>query len=313
MGHRDALLIALLGRVLLATSPVSAGSLRWTVTEDCPDAQALQLELRRVLPDPDAILAAFELDGRIVRDEAGAYTLWLQMWSTRMGKRPAVRELQGATCQELLEAAALAVALAADATRVGQPMAFVTPATDDEKPAPSLEASESHARPLGWLLGASALFDMTALPAGGFGAELQLAATYRMLRVGLGGAWLPTRSLSVGAARQADFALLFGHVRGCGQWPLGDAGALTYTCGTFELGRLSSELQSGTRGPSSTLWRALGLAVGGSVPLSSLVALEGWFDLLTPLARPIFLVDGARVYQSPLIAWRAQLGLTFQL
>jgi hypothetical protein len=309
VSQRHAQLVAFIVSAWLWPGDASAGSLRWTVAEDCPDAQALQAELRRVLADPAGVLATFDIEGAVVRDQARGYTLWLQLWSPGMGEKPAVRELQGATCEELLEAAVVAVALAADAAR-----SEVAPAFDSESPFPRSASSAVAAVPrapaVAWLLGASALLDTAVLPAAALGSELQLAFTYRGFRFGLGGGWIPTSSRSIGAAGRADFGLLFGEARGCGQLPLGAAGALAYVCATFEVGRLSAAWQRSTR---STAWRAVAAGVGGSLPLGSPLALAGSFDLLAPLTRPVFMVNGVDVFQSARLAWRAQLGLIFTL
>jgi hypothetical protein len=292
--------------------PAAAGSLQWTVADDCPDVEALRAELARVLVDPERMLAGLAIEAVIIREQAGSHTLLLQMSSTDVAGKPAVRELRAATCQELVEAAAVAIALAAEsASSHDTSAAAVVPATDAEK-VPAL-AAESPSPAASWLLGASALFDTDAVSTPGFGAELQLALTYSALRAELAAGWFPPRTLSFSPAGQVESSLLVGQVRGCGQLPLWDSGALVYACGTFELGRRSSQLLGSARGPVNSAWRAAGVGLGGSVRLASRWALAGSVDLLWALTRISFSSQGSAVFWPTLTTWRAQLGVVFQL
>lgn len=305
-----------------------AGELRWTAPEACPDAGTLAAEIERALGEPFAVYAALQVEG-VVRSEPGdRYSLALWIWSTPASAasgdaapkaRPRARELQATTCQELVEATAVAVAVAAHGALAtpSQP-APESPESVERPPlmastAPVAESPAESDRAQGFRFGASALLDFGALPSLGIGAELELGWRYRALAVGIAGGVIPSRTMRLQAASDAAFGLLYGDVLACGLLELGPV--LGRACGVFELGRITAELRGpSTQGPQHVVWRALGGRVGVSVPFGSVLELTAALGLFAPLTRPEFLVDDrTRVHEPAALTWRALFGLAARL
>lgn len=110
----------------------------WTAGPSCPDAEALRLELVRLLhrelrfdPDADA-----RVEGVIV-PRAGGFELALSVWAGELHER---RTLRAERCEDLRTAAALVVAVALEPWAAGEAPPVV-PEPEDEPAAPPAQGA----------------------------------------------------------------------------------------------------------------------------------------------------------------------------
>jgi hypothetical protein len=242
------------------------------------------------------------------------------------------RELTGASCAEVVEQGAVAIAMAAQskadelAAPEAQPAAItaessqptvVTPSgkirADEPNNAPAAETTKrSHTR-FAMALGAAA--DAGTLPATSPGLELDAALDVAVLRLqALGAIYLP-QSRELSSERGGRFSLALAGALACLRWRLESWALLG--CGGFELGRLSGEGEGsdvGYRRLGASLWAAGRAEVGALAPISQRFALVLRGGVALPLARRPFVLDGRDVVHRPSgLAGRAFLGVQVQL
>ena len=295
--------------VLGIAQPVWAAELHWDAPEACPDVRALELEAERALGEP---LAKFPLQVvGTVRPSDDQLVLSLRI--TLSGNaEPRERELRAASCHELLEAAALAIALAAaDSGERSKPP--VPQSRDVEGPARPVEAEPVPQR-YQLALSAAGAAAWGALPTLGFGGELQVAWLQHWFRVGLGATWFPRHSTTLADAR-AGFGLYFLELLLCGQ---GSAGrGLLFGCATASIGRMEAHLDAPAVGPTeSTTWRTLGVRVGMSYPVAPPLELTAAVTAAIPLTRPRFYSEptGAEtIHQPASVAMHLLVGILLAL
>ncbi|MAQ17155.1 MAG: hypothetical protein CMN30_20475 [Sandaracinus sp.] len=121
---------------LLGAAPVAAQEswvARWDAPAGCPDGAAVSAAVERLLgPSAEAHRSTLALDGRITRDGERFHLALILRDAT--GAAVGTRELGGATCPPLAEAAALLAALAVDpgALSTGEPEPEVPPGPTGE-------------------------------------------------------------------------------------------------------------------------------------------------------------------------------------
>jgi hypothetical protein len=293
-----------------------AADLHWNAPATCADAAALDREVSALLGKPLGLVESMSIDGVIREEGPGQYRLQLRMQARTPGAAETVREIQAADCQELLQAAALAIALAVtngEAAPTAPARTAPVPATPDEAPpraaAPvTPQASEPHI-----VIDAAALLDVGAFPQAAWGGEIELAWQQRWLRVMALAGWLPPQQqrLSNGAA-DADFALGFGAVSVCGRAQIGPLEAAA--CGGFELGQMSVHaLGIDHPKPANTAWRALQTRLAVALPLGRHFAAMASLGLSLPLTRAEFVLDGQPAHQAAAVCLRSLLGLQIAL
>ncbi len=254
------------------------------------------------------------------------------------------RSLAEATCDDLVQALALAIALAVgsrpDAAESATPRAPSTdpgslPSTEPgpgEAPRPtSSEAAEHALDEVGPTLdtpesgpGFAALTWMVAdtgsLPAAGLGvaAGAELAWSGFSLRVV--GLLLPGKEGSVDptdpASPGADIGLASGSLLGCLPIATGQRKIQLDACGGWEVGQLSGQ-GTGVQNPhrNGTLWSAARLDLSGRwVLLESGLGVELLVSAAAPLTRDEFVLkDIGSVYRPANVVGRAGLGLSWNL
>jgi hypothetical protein len=275
--------------LLLLTRPASAAELHWDAPEGCPDVHALERESEQQLGEP---LANYPLtvDGS-VKQEAGQLTLSLRI------KLPAQaetreRSLHAASCQELLEAAAVAIALAAAESGEKPAAVAVQQNTEPREPPPRAAKPEPAevSEPMRLELGAAGTAAIGALPHPGVGGELQLAWMRGWLRLGLAATWFPGRSMQLTTEQRATFGMYFAELLVCGQLEL--ASTRVFGCATGALGRIGAHLDGpATPRTETTPWRALGVRVGISYPILPPLELTAALAMTAPFTRPHFYME----------------------
>ncbi|MET0389718.1 MAG: hypothetical protein ABW321_27345 [Polyangiales bacterium] len=251
--------------------------------------------------------------------------------SPREPQAPAGRELSAATCQELLEAAAVAIALAATSAADSGGGGSIAPppqAADAESPfvrppppLPPPESTDDDAVAL--TIGAGGIIEGGALPDLGFGPEVEIAAVYRHLRLALAGTWLSPRDAPLSQGFVMSIGLISVDVLACGQLDF-QRRVYLFGCAAWQMGRLHAELErdpsldlvtgSLDREPAATTWLAPGARIGASFVVEGPFELISYSALYFPLTRPEFFAGvGEQVHTPTPYALRFFVGALFRL
>lgn len=297
--------------MLVVVCPARAAELHWDVPEACPDVHALERESEQVLGEP---LASYPLSVTGTVTQSGDQLTLLLRITLPANAETRERELQAASCQELLEAAAVAVALAAADSGERTPPG-VPQSTDNTEP--PLRAARPASETIGSELAISAAgAGITgALPSLGLGGELQVAWMRDWLRIGLGMTWFPLRGMTLTNSVRASFGMYFLELLLCGQRSV--ARARLFGCATAHIGRIEAHLDAPAEGPTeSTAWRALGVRVGASYPIAPPLELTASLAAVLPITRPRFYSQptaDAELHEPAAVAARLLVGILFSL
>lgn len=305
--------------------PPPESFLLWQAPVGCSTAAAVRERVSELLGEP-------ELDLRQVRRVEGRVTEATNGWTLHLtlvgaaGRRE--RTLGSEHCQDLAEAAAVAISLAFEAARAGAesgsdsmpspeaasptpiaPLANAQPAgaAAEAANAPPAEGPSDGGR-LRAELGAELLLDGNSLPIAAPGVALVGALRWSALRLAVFGVWLPDATESVAPEQDVSFSLLSAGLRAC--YTLGRGLVDTSLCAGAEIGRVSASGAGLFLARSvSDLWIApqVGLELG--VPLGQAFAVLARVDALAPLQRQRYAVNETDdVHQTPSVALRVALG-----
>jgi hypothetical protein len=308
--------------------------LSWTGPDACPAQPAVRAALQRLLGGDAATGAGVEVDARVTPTADARFTLTLVV---RTAAGEATRTLEGASCDALMQAGALVIALGIDPEGVAArthealieaPAAAPAPPTasppaPDEDPAPPshetaslLTAPERSETPRDEALSlrgralVHALGEALAVP--GVSAGLVAGAGLRVggLDLTLEGLWVAPRRVTVALPRGAGarFTLLAARLRGCAALTRGVVELAP--CLGFELGTVTGKSR-GVSAPATgtALWAAPLAGLELRIFFSDLLALSARLDAAVPLGRPAFVVEGlGTVAELGLVSLRAELG-----
>jgi len=303
-----------------------ATEIRWSGEYSCRREREVveQIESMTARPVSSVEIADFELSVK---------SLARQQWSlelTTVRRADAVRSarvIHGASCAEVTDAAAVAIALA-----IG-PSADQGKIEPESRPTPSVQAPPEAPRPrprdlpparssLEWFAGLAGALDSSATPAPAFGASVRLGwsglpseQSQTRLRLELEGAfYAPTQTGDVGG-QAGKFQLAYGAPLICGAKPLG--GPTLLGCVGAEFGQLSGEGVGDavtTSHPSNTFWSAARAELGLSFPLATALRVLGRAGVAVPLIRREFVLDGPDVvFRTAPISARFGLGVELSL
>jgi hypothetical protein len=318
------LLVSMTARDALAQptsldGPPKAGSalaLRWTAPPECPAEARVQRDIQTLVGrdlTPRAGVTA-NVSGVVSRDDAA----WIAELSIeRPGDAPSVRRVEGKTCREVSDAAAVIIALALDAPRVeppdAAPVAPPPPPSPPRPPSnPPFPARPSPEHPFGGAIAVVGGLDFTALPApsAGFGLAGGLVVLERnRFELRLMG-WIP-QTENVDPAAGVDVSLFAATLRYC-RVLSGDVARLT-GCAGFEGGVMVADafgFASNDRGLGR--WLAPELAAALEVHATRQLGVTLELEGLVPIARDHFLVDEDRVYRPGAVDGRVLLGAFFR-
>lgn len=287
----------------------------------CVDPLVLADEVGDLVGKPLASVADVDFRIQIAQLPTKRWRLRLEMIDQpRAGSStPAVRgsrEIEGATCADLAEAASVAIAVSVRsiAGEAGPHQPAPSSPPPAPPPPPVVAAPTPLMRPDGtpsWrpAVALAMTSDTGALPGTSFGVELAGSLQHRSLQLALSATWFGSEDASGSNHAGGTFQLAAGGARACfvprrGRWtPL--------ACGGFELGRLSGTGQGVTRPETGdALWRALRADLGVTMALSGNTALLLTGGVAVPLARPAFVLDESElVYQPSRLAGRFTAGL----
>ncbi len=316
---------------------------RWDSPSECPSAETVLLRLSSVMGRAASELGQHgQVEGEIHR--AGAAWVLSLTISARAApgepRAPSSRELRASDCDELADAAAVAIAIALGGEHtVGAAPAPAALASGHAAPAMSSTASRgiavngargavvpSDAMPdettdkapdearetarMSLALSAEGVLDSASLGGAAFGPSLQARARFGALGIGVYALWLLPREKSVAAGQHVDFSLLAAGLRGC--YRVRDQRLGLDVCAGFELGALSAtshELLGGTARQDMWLGPTWGAELGWG--LMKGLRLQGRLEALLPLRQEEYVVNvDELVHRVPGASVRLSLGLS---
>ena len=320
------LVLALLASAGLTTADhaVAAAEVRVRMPVGCGQRADIVGQVETLLGRPLATLTGVDFEVDIRPSEGSRWRMRLDTVEVVPASRAATgvrrtRELSAATCAELTDAAATAIALtvrsidrdrdreddreaATAATRRPPPASATTPdATRAAAPATALvrvapaEAPVARERAA---LAVGAFGDTGSLPGASVGLELSGWIRMRGVRLVASGVLLAPREKRLSAGGGGDFQLALGALEVCA--PRAWRRSTLIACGGIELGYLWAE-GIGVTYPrqGGAVWEAARADVGLSIPLAARLAVVVRAGAAAPLSRPRFALEGTTPLHRP--------------
>jgi hypothetical protein len=295
----------------LAADAPPLGLIEWDAPESCPDVSAVRERIATIRGDDPVDWRALGTVRGVMRPHGGGWQLTLEVFD---GGERRNRIITASACDELAEAAAVALALALETGGL-EIRGEAVSATGDAHLEDTAAVAEADA-PASSLDGrvlAHAALDPGSLPKAALGAGVELRAELPFASFGLYGVLLPEQSVGVRGGRDVDFSLWFAGARACrpmlrgtveGAACLGfDAGVLRAAGSGLLMSRVVSEpwlapnagFELGVR-----LWQRLGAVARAeaAIPL---------------VRRPYVINDTESVHRPPVLAPRVFIGLSWVL
>lgn len=326
----------------LAPSAAAAESdddvrIAWDAPPGCPDREAIVRRVSDALADaPPGLGAGWQVHGRVQPARASGWVLSLELRSPHAadGASPAERVLTARDCDDLGEAAAVAIAIALDDASEGQAgEATPGPAPSDAAPvrAKPVEdgplapreasadavsdqagdaelAGERTRQPVRLAVAVDGVLDSASLGGLGWGASLELSGWWRRFGVAGYGLWLAPRATELGSGQQAEFSLLGGGLRVCYRAP---ADWLWVSpCVGAEVASLSANSDGLRAGRDiQDLWLAGSVGVAFGSRVLDALGLHSRVELVLPTGRQEYLVDDEVVHRVPAATLRWLIGI----
>jgi hypothetical protein len=304
-----------------AASSLDAAIFEWSAPVGCPQRADLLTSLAAVAQVDAGSWRRFDA---IRCHVTGSDAKWALAIEFVVDGQRGLRRFRSRRCEDLGQAAVVALALALEPSWEGSPES-ASAGWDAEAAAPGsveashaildepLPAAEEQPAPSGARTqveaGLEGILDPTVLGASSFGVSLFAQARRGALAAGIYGTWLPARPLDVrsDSDQYVELGLLLGGVRGCRY-----LGASLGLCAVFELGELAAN-GAGLRTSlsASDWWLAPGLDLALASRLFASWQVDSRVSVLLPLVRTEYLVDGReRVHEVPAVILRLALGLS---
>jgi len=307
--------LALVTAILLTTEPAGAADLDWSAPPGCGDAASVVAQVEQLTQQPLSAVEDADFSVHIEPGPGGQWRLLLRT-SPRPSGPETVRELQGASCEEAKDAAAISIAMAINLRPDPEPQPAPQAPTDlpqsEPQPPPSAAPAEPQEAALRWTIALGLALDLGTLPALAPGASLELALGFSLLRFGAIVALFPAQEARLdGGELGADMELASAALQACVEPTVGQfrlAG-----CAGFEIGQLwassvgvepevdAQQLRYGPRAELGVAW-----------PTSSMVRI--WSRIGGVFAQPQdwFTVNDEQLHEPAFLALRMALGVEIQ-
>jgi hypothetical protein len=270
----------------------------------------VQARVSELLAEPELAFEDMQIEAR-VSETAGGWALHL-LTRDALGTRE--RELEAEQCTDLVEAAAIAITLAFEATRdsAHAPASDATPTAPEvgselgaaPEPAPAPEAET----PTTASAGAELIVDLNSLATVAAGPSLFASLGWDALSLVLHATWLPGTTETVGPAQAVEVSLLSGGLSLC--YALGRGLLDTGVCAGLDAGQLTARgagLRESRVAHDPWLSTHAGLAL--SRELGAGLALQARGELVVPLLKQTYGVNETEaVYRVASLAARFALG-----
>ena len=300
-----------------AAASARAADLDWDAPAGCPDRDALRWRIEEALGTTLAHAAPLHFSAKVEKKSVERWLVELDVTSDSSETEAQHRELEAPSCDELVQAVSVAVALALGADRV-EPQA-PTPESKSappEPPAPAPPEPESKGAPqltraavpqkkstanrsYWFAADLGPVFDIGSLPGLAPGIQGSVIAGNRALGAKLAGVALPNQEKSEAGKPGGTFTLIAVTAAACGVSP--DATTIVRLCLGSEFGRLSGKGENTTRSwTGNSSWVAPMLDLAGSWALfDDSLRLYGTGGLAIPLIRKEFVVEHYDVIHRP--------------
>jgi hypothetical protein len=334
---RDRLVQALVGVTVLCFGPPSlAAEIRWSGDDSCRRESEVDAQVESATGRSVSSVEIADFDLRVKRLSREQWSLEMTTVRRADGAR-STRTIRGATCVEVTDAAAVAIALAIGPSQT-EPENEPKLRSEGEQtktsalPEPPARSAATSAQPrkppasshdsLAWFAGLSAALDSSATPSPALGGSVRIGASWLPadgrktgLRFELECAlYAPTETSSV-AGQAGKFQLAYGAPLVCGAKPLGETTLLL--CAGAEFGQLSGEGVGeavSASHPSNTFWAAARGELGLGYPREGALRAVGRVGLALPLVRRDFVLDGPEVvFRTAALSARVGLGVELSL
>jgi hypothetical protein len=306
------LLVARAGRASAAASLIE-----WDAPAACRGALDVFGRLSSVLGyEPETLGRLSRVRGSVVQTATG-YRLVLETFEH---ERRSSRLFEAASCDDLVDAATLAIALAMAPAPPDTALADSNAAREarsgSERSAAPLDVAPSTGNPpaaaprLRPFAAANALLEYGALPRLGTGIAVGGGARLGALSLGGYGVLIGSERLRVAPAQDVEFDLLFGGLRAC--YALFDRALRFDACTAVEVGRFSAlGLSLAPAREARDPWLAAGGALEAVWPLSGALGIQLRAEPMLPLIRKQYTVNGSENVHAPAsLSSRLYLGLT---
>lgn len=302
-----------------------ASQVEWEAPEGCAGALELHARLSQLLGhEPETLGKLSRVRGSVVKTPSG-YRLVLEAFER---DRRSSRLFEAARCDDLTDAAALALALAIAPEQAG---AIGAGATSDADGAAATGVAEAAADAAVGDAGAAAnapsgapsvrgfaaghaLVEWGALPRLTPGVAVSAGVALGALSIAAQGALFGAQASSVAPAQDVEFDLFAGGVRGCwallGRVQLDSAPRLNF-CACFEAGRYRGRgLGLAPAREARDLWLAVGAALDLEWPLGPALGVQLRAEPMLPVLRKQYTINGSDDVHAPdALSARLYLGL----
>lgn len=309
-----------------------ARAIDWSAPAGCPDRAWIVATIERHQGGPLRMPWGFSARVEVVRHGARQWHMTLRIRSADVAGE---RVVEGGSCQEIAQAAALLIVLALDGARdrvpapsraIGGPVpgravplelwplpSVAEPPVPRERQRPGAPARSRAARaaglPMEWRVRSSVVYGAMALPGGGFGVGAGAALVRDRLRIDLSGAHWFERTGTVEGEPMAggSFHLEVATLRTC--WRISKyigAGCVGGELGLMRAAGFGVEQENAVR----ELWAAPMASLVGDYRLTESLRISAIADHGWALRRPRFTLSGlGQVHQPGRSALRFYLGV----
>jgi hypothetical protein len=287
-----------------ASAASAAELIAWDAPEPCPGALEVYARASSLLGyEPETLGKLSRVRGSVVRTTQG-FRLVLEAFEAG---RHSSRLFEAASCDELGDAAALAIALAvapgmSPVSVASEAAAAPAPASTADTAADAAPVALAPASSDAWhtrgFAGAAAVLEYGALPALAPGVAVEGGVRVGPLALGGYAVLLGSERRRVAPDQSVQFDLLFAGVRAC--YTLLAARPRLEGCAAFEAGRFSAQGLdlAGARAPRD-LWLAAGAGLGLQWPLSDVFGVESRLEPALPLLRKEYTVNETDAVHAP--------------
>ena len=298
-----------------AAASARAADLTWKAPAGCPESDALRWRVEEALGTTLAEAAPLHFSAKVEQKTAKRWVVGLDVTSDSSENEAQHRELEAPSCDELVQAVSVAIALALGADPAKpEPPALEPKPLPPEPPAPpepeskgsphltrdAVPKNKSEPSQSYWLaaeLGPA--FDIGSLPGLAPGIQASVVAGKRAVGGKLALIALPNQEKTTAGNPGGAFTLVATTAAVCGVSP--HATTVVRLCVGSEFGRLSGKGENTTRSwTGSSSWVAPELDLTGSWPLfGDSLRLYGTGELAIPLIRKEFIVEHYDVIHRP--------------
>ena len=297
----------------------SAADLRFEAPAECERAEYVLEQVEALIGGPLDGVNHLKFEIRVRREEGASWRL--ELVTVAVPEARSSREFVDHTCTAVLDAAAVAVAMAVqnahDESQAGAreepslPSSTAPPTPDPLLPPARERPSPARGQRVGTFvpfLNAGIVGHTALLPDPSWGASVGLGVRRGSLVLGVSGTLVPASTSELAGGRQADFEFLGGAALACFVPAPGTFSVLA--CGGYELGRLSGQARQVSEPHlGSVFWHAARLEIRGELSLTSRLSLSAGAGAAVPVTRSEFLLDGAPVHRTQ-STLRGDLGMT---